>query len=331
MNARGTPQLWIALGALGLALAGMGLEGYSLRLLNLALLNVIAVIGLNLAFGYCGVIHLGQAAFVGIGAYVSALLTVKLGWPMLFSIPAALAAAAAFALLVSGPLTRIKGHYLALATVGVNVILEQVARNWIEVTNGYNGITGIPRLTDLIPSLSPERAFLPIVGGVALAVAWLAVRLRESHLGRAMIAVRDDDVAARTVGVDVARIKMTAFTLSAVCGAASGALFAHYTGFISPSDFAVSQSILFLMMLVVGGEASVLGAILGAVALTFLPELMRDLAALYVAAGGEEKGVLARILKDGYLIVYGLITLFVLMVLPRGLAGLVSRRGGAPS
>ncbi|MDX2145840.1 MAG: branched-chain amino acid ABC transporter permease [Rhodospirillaceae bacterium] len=331
MTPKAQISLWFACAAMLMAAAAWGFEGYSLRLLNLALLNVITVLGLNLAFGYCGIIHLGQAAFVGIGAYISALLTVRLGWPMYASVPIALMTAAAFALLISGPLTRVKGHYLALATVGVNVVLEQIARNWVEVTNGYNGITGIPRLTDFVPWLPAEQAFLPIVGGAALLVAWLALRLRESHLGRAMIAVRDDETAAQTVGIDIAKTKMIAFTLSGVCGALSGVLFAHYTGFISPTDFAVAQSILFLMMLVVGGEASVVGAVLGAIALTFLPELMRDLAANYVAAGGNEKGVIARVLKDGYLIAYGLITLFVLIVLPRGIAGLIRRRAGIVS
>lgn len=324
---------WFGFAALVLTAAQFLLEGYSLRLLNLALLNVITVVGLNFAYGYCGIIHLGQAAFVGIGAYITALATVKLGWPMWASIPVALAAAAIFSLIVSVPLIRLKGHYLALATVGVNVILELVAKNWIAVTNGYNGVPGIPRLTDLMPGASPEKAFLPIVGTVALIVIWLAVRLRESHLGRAMIAVRDDETAAITVGIDVARIKVLAFTLSGVVGALSGVLYAHYTGFISPTDFAVSQSILFLMMLVVGGEAAVVGAILGAIALTFLPELMRDLAAGYVNAGGSDKDVIARLLKDGYLVVYGLITLVVLMALPQGLAGLVRRlraRAGTP-
>ncbi|MSO97572.1 MAG: branched-chain amino acid ABC transporter permease [Rhodospirillaceae bacterium] len=324
--------MWLLAAGVALAIAGATLEGYSLRLLNLALLNVIAVIGLNFAYGYCGVIHLGQAAFVGIGAYVSALLSVKLGWSLWLSMPIALVCAGAFALVVSVPLTRLKGHYLALATVGVNVILELIAKNWVEVTNGYNGVTGIPRLTDLLPTIAPEKAFLPIASAATLVLVWMALRLRDSHLGRAMIAVRDDETAAVSVGISLARTKVIAFALSGVIGAGSGVLYAHYTGFISPSDFAVSQSILFLMMLVVGGEASVIGAILGAIALTFLPELMRDLAAGYIASGGSEKDIIARLLKDGYLAVYGLITLLVLMALPKGLAGLIWRKqaGTAP-
>jgi branched-chain amino acid transport system permease protein len=180
-------------------------------------------------------------------------------------------------------------------------------------------------VADFARLLSPEHAFLPISGGAMLLTVWLAVRLRDSQIGRAMIAVRDDEIAAASVGIDVARTKMTAFVLSGLCGALSGALFAHYTGFISPSDFAASQSILFLMMLVVGGEGAVIGAIFGALALTFLPELMRDAATGYIKLGGDEKAMITRLLKDGYLIIYGAITLLVLMVMPKGIAGLLSR------
>ncbi|MDX2222188.1 MAG: branched-chain amino acid ABC transporter permease [Rhodospirillaceae bacterium] len=325
MNRRAQQALGFAAAIAALGLLGLTLDGYALRLLTLALLNIITVVGLNFAFGYCGVIHLGQAAFVGIGAYFTALLTTKLGWPMALTMPAGVIAAGLFALVVSAPLVRLKGHYLALATVGVNVILELVARNWVEVTNGFNGVTGIPRLADAVFPPAPERAFLAIAGATALVAVWLALRVRDSHLGRAMIAVRDDETAAATCGIDATRTKVIAFALSAVFGGVSGVLFAHYTGFVSPTDFAVAQSILVLVMLVIGGEGRIMGAVVGALALTFLPEILRDLQAAYVGAGGSERDLLARLLKDGYLAVYGLITLAVLMLLPRGLAGLGAR------
>lgn len=334
MSPRTVQALGFAAAVVVLAALGAALDGYALRLLTLALLNVVTVVGLNFAFGYCGIIHLGQAAFVGIGAYFTALLTTKLGWPMALTIPAGVIAAALFAVVVSVPLVRLKGHYLALATVGVNVILELIARNWVEVTNGFNGVTGIPRLADAVAPSAPDRAFLAIAGAAALIAVWLALRVRDSHLGRAMIAVRDDETAAATCGIDATRVKVIAFTLSAAFAGVSGALFAHYTGFISPTDFAVAQSILVLVMLVIGGEGSIMGAVVGALALTFLPEILRDLQAAYVSAGGSERDLLARLLKDGYLAVYGLITLAVLMLLPRGLAGLAARlralKGGRP-
>lgn len=313
-------------GALGaLAILGFTLEGYSLRLLTLGLLNVIAVLGLNLAYGYTGVIHLGQASFVGIGAYFTALLTTKLGWPIWATMPTAVLVAILFAILVSVPLVRLKGHYLALATVGVNVILELIAKNWVEVTNGFNGIAGIPRLGEIIAPSAPGQAFFAIAAAVTIGAIWLALRLRDSHLGRSMIAVRDDEIAAQTSGIDTRRIQVIAFALSGAFAAVSGILYAHYTGFISPTDFAVSQSILFLAMLVIGGEATVIGAVIGALVLTFLPELMRDVQSAYVAAGGSETSLMGRVLKDGYLALYGLITLLVLMLMPHGIAGLGAR------
>ncbi len=303
--------------------AGLVLEGYSLRVLTLGLIAAVAVLGLNLVFGYCGLIHLGQAGFVGLGAYTSALLTTKAGWPMALSIPAAVLLTAVVAGMISVPLLRLKGHYLALATVGVNVVLELVAKNWVELTNGYNGIAGIPRLAEAVSTGDPDRTFLLIATVVILIGIGLSARLRESHLGRAMIAVRDNETAAMVSGVDVVRVRVTAFVLGAVFAAVAGVLFAHYTGFISPTDFGVPISILYLVMIIVGGEAAIGGVIAGAVIMTFLPELLRDAAERLVAIGLSDGGLVVRLLDEGYLAVYGLITLLVLVFMPKGLAGLV--------
>jgi|TARA_B110000438_G_C15800346_1_gene644852 branched-chain amino acid transport system permease protein len=324
MTRRGTWILLIGVGVLALA-AGLILEGYSLRVLTLGLIAALAVLGLNLIFGYCGLIHLGQAGFVGIGAYTSAILTTKAGWSMAASIPTAVAVTALAAGLISVPLLRLKGHYLALATVGVNVVLELVAKNWVELTNGYNGIAGIPRLAEAVSDSAPERTFLVIATVTLLLGIGLSARLRDSHLGRAMIAVRDDETAAMVAGVNVVRVRVTAFVLGAVLAAVSGVLFAHYTGFISPTDFGVPISILYLVMIIVGGEASIGGVVAGAVVMTFLPELLRDAAERLVAIGLSDGGLIVRLLDEGYLAVYGLITLLVLVFMPKGLAGLVHR------
>ena len=316
---------WMLMGTVTLValIAGLFLEGYSLRVLTLGLIAALAVLGLNLVYGYCGLIHLGQAGFVGLGAYTTALLTTKAGWPMAVSIPAAVAVTALAAGLISVPLLRLKGHYLALATVGVNVVLELVAKNWVELTNGYNGIAGIPRLADAVSPGNPDRVFLFIATVMVLIGIGLSTRLRDSHLGRAMIAVRDDETAAMVSGVDVVQVRVIAFVLGAVFAAVAGALFAHYTGFISPTDFGVPISILYLVMIIVGGEASIGGVVAGAVIMTFLPELLRDAAERLVAIGLSDGGLFVRLLDEGYLAVYGLIMLLVLVFMPKGLAGLV--------
>lgn len=311
MNARSNmPRLaWYALGALAVVALAFALQGYSLRILNLALINVLAVIGLNIVFGYCGLIHLGQAAFIGIGAYVSALLSVKLGWSPLITIPIAVIAAGAFAALVSAPLLRLKGHYLALATVGVNITLELIAKNWVGLTGGYDGVSSIPRLAGDVLPISPERGFAILVGAIVLLVVFLAVRLRESHWGRAMIAVRDDEIAASAGGVDVLRVKIVAFTLGSALGGLSGALYAHYASFISPTDFTVLQSITLLVMLIVGGEGSIIGAVIGGLVVTALPEALRFVGTWYFA-------------------IFGVLTLLVLILMPKGIAGLFRKREG---
>ena len=324
MTRQNTLTLMAVVAVLALG-AGVVLDGYSLRILTLGLIAALAVLGLNLIFGYCGLIHLGQAGFVGVGAYTSALLTTKAGWSMALSIPTAVLVTAAAAWLISVPLLRLKGHYLALATVGVNVVLELVAKNWVELTNGYNGIAGIPRLAEAVSSSNPDSTFLIIATVMVLLGIGLSARLRESHLGRAMIAVRDDETAAVVSGVNVVRVRVTAFVLGAVFAAVSGVLFAHYTGFISPTDFGVPISILYLVMIIVGGEASIGGVVAGAVIMTFLPELLRDAAERLVAIGLSDGGLIIRVLDEGYLAVYGLITLLVLVFMPKGLAGLLNR------
>lgn len=286
------------------------LTDYHLRLVNLAVISAIAVIGLNFAFGYAGLISLGHAAFVGTGAYGVALLTTSLGWSSWLALPAAIAGTAVLALLIGVPLLRLKGHYLALATLGFNVSFTIVAANWIELTGGTNGISRIPELQIAGHALADERSYLWFALLVLAASAVAAALIHGSRHGRAMIAVRDDETASSMTGIDVTRVKLAAFVLSSVYAAAAGGLFACHMRFISPEDFGYAHSITYLAMLVVGGEGSIVGAILGAVLVTFLPEWLRFLGAAYLAF-------------------FGLFVLAILIFLPSGLAGI--RRPGSLS
>lgn len=288
------------------------LTDYHLRLVNLAVISAIAVLGLNFAFGYAGLISLGHAAFVGTGAYGVALLTTLLGWSPWQALPAAIAGTAVLALLIGVPLLRLKGHYLALATLGFNVSFTIVAANWIELTGGTNGISRIPELQIAGHALADERSYLWLALLVLAASAVAAALIHGSRYGRAMIAVRDDETASSMTGIDVTRVKLAAFVLSSVYAAAAGGLFACHMRFISPEDFGYAHSITYLAMLVVGGEGSIVGAILGAVLVTFLPEWLRFLGAAYLAF-------------------FGLFVLAILIFLPSGLAGSRwpgRRRGG---
>ena len=278
------------------------LSGYSLRVLDLAVIGAIAVVGLVFAFGYAGLVQLGQAAFVGIGAYGCALLTAGAHWPVWLAVPAAMLLALAAALLIGAPLLRLRGHYLALATVGLNETLEVVAKNWASLTGGDDGLGGIPG----IPGIATDRAFYWLASAVLLAALLIGVALRHSRFGRAMIAVRDDELASGAAGVAVFRVRMLAFALAALYGALSGALYAQYARFIAPGDFDVVHSITLLVMLIVGGETSLVGAVAGAVIVSFAPEWLR-------------------FVGSAYLSVFGVLVLLVLVLMPGGLAGALSR------
>ncbi|MDA9481384.1 hypothetical protein XI07_05035 [Bradyrhizobium sp. CCBAU 11445] len=286
----------------GLSLS-MLLADYHLRLLNLAAISAIAVIGLNFAFGYAGLISLGHAAFVGAGAYGVALLTTRFAWSPWLALTAAVTGTAVLAMLIGVPLLRLKGHYLALATLGFNVSFSIIAANLIEVTGGTNGITRIPELQIAGHALTDERSYLWFALLMLATSAAVAALIHGSRHGRSMIAVRDDETASSMTGIDVPRVKLAAFVLSSVYAAVAGGLFAFHMRFISPEDFGYAHSITYLAMLVVGGEGSILGAILGALLVTFLPEWLRFLGSAYLAF-------------------FGLFVLAILIFLPSGLAGI---------
>ncbi len=290
------------------------ISGYGIRILNLALIAAIAVIGLNFAFGYAGLITLAQAGFVGCGAYITAILSTTAGLTPWLSIPIAVVGAGLISIIIGLPMLRLKGHYLALATLGFNVSFVIVATNWKSVMGGTDGISGIPPLALPGWPFATDHRYYYVLWLVLAVATWCAWRIRNSHIGLAMIAVRDDEIATGAASVGVTRIKLQAFALSALYAGLAGALFAHMVNFVAPDDFALGHSIIYLAMLIIGGEGSILGSIAGAVIVTFMPELMRDLG-------------------TAYLIVFGSLMLLILIFLPKGLlslTGIVGRRLKAP-
>jgi branched-chain amino acid transport system permease protein len=262
------------------------------------------VLGLNFAFGWAGLISLAQAGFMGVGAYVTALLCTRFGLNFWLSAPLAIAGVAALAALIGLPMLRLKGHYLALATLGFNVSFEIVAKGWKAVLGGTDGIAGIPSPALDGLELDSDLSYFYLLWTALAAATWIAVRIRGSHVGRAMIAVRDDEIAAATASINVVRVKVQSFALGAAYAGAAGTLFAHFTRYIAPEDFNLGQSISYLAMLIVGGEGSILGAIVGAVLITFLPEWLRFLGA-------------------GYLALFGTLMVLILIFLPKGLVSLL--------
>lgn len=283
-------------------LAPAFLSEFNLRLATLSLHSSIAVIGLCIAFGWTGLLHLGQAAFIGVGAYATAILSTKAGLGFWMSMPVGLVVSGLVALCIAVPMLRLRGHYLALAVLGFNVTFEIVARNWTQLTGGFDGITDIPPVGFFGYQIDDDRGFYFLSLAFVVLAALFGIALRHSRYGRAMIAIRDDELAAGTSSVSVTRTKVLAFVIASMLAGLSGVLYAHHATFIAPQDFEFVRSVTILVMLILGGESSVVGAILGTIILTFLPEWLR-------------------FIGDYYQAVFGILVLLILIVMPTGIMG----------
>ncbi len=277
---------------------------YLLTLANLAGIYAIAVMGLGILLGFAGQMSLGQAAFFGIGAYTSAWITTHLGWPVWPAMAAAVVLSALVGLAVGYPCLRLSGHYLALATIGFGIITQLVLINWKDVTNGSDGMTGIPAPTIGPWAIDTYGKYYYLVLVAVLLCAYIAWRIKTTRVGRALEAIRENELAARATGIDATRYKIVAFILAGAYAGLAGSLLAHDIKFVSPDSYSFDQSVVFLVMLVLGGSSSIGGAILGAVILTALPEVLRPL-------------------KGSYIMVYGAAVVAMIIFMPRGLVGLV--------
>jgi branched-chain amino acid transport system permease protein len=275
-------------------------------------INAVLAIALNLLIGYTGQISLGHAGFFGLGAYGSAILTTRFDWPAGPSLLLAAIAAAAVAWLIASAILRLKGHYLAMATLGVGVIVTIVITNEAAWTGGPDGMS-VGDFKILGWSPSGERQWYWIFAVLLILAIALARNLIDSPAGRALQALHGSEIAARVVGVDTASFKTRVFVLSAAVAAAMGSLSAHYLGFITPGIAAFPHSIEIVVMVVLGGMASVWGSVLGAALMTLLPQ------ALTKFEGWET-------------VVFGLILVLTMIFLPRGivptLADRLRREGG---
>lgn len=249
-------------------------SGYSLEVVNIAILNAMLVLGLNVVTGWTGQINFGQAAFYGIGAYTTAIAT-RAGAPWLAAALLSALAAAAASLALGLPTLRLRSFYLAMATIGFGEIVRLVLVHWEPVTGGSSGLRHIGGIAigPLAPDGQTQHYYL-LLAALALATV-AAMRIRGSWLGRAMIATRDSEIAAELSGVDTVRTKIVAFMIGATNAGVAGSFYASYIGYISPDTFTNQQAVLLFTMLIVGGTGSIPGAIIGAFALTILPQLLR--------------------------------------------------------
>jgi len=275
-------------------------NSYHLQLLTFIGINTLLALGLNMLMGYAGQISLGHAAFYGIGAYTTAILTVHLNWSPWLALPAAVLLTALVAFLVALPMLKLSGYYLGMGTLGFGMITYILIRQWTTVTGGDSGLVGIPFLALGPYSLASGKTYFYLVWGVVLVSFLICERLVDSRVGRALRAIHDGEQVAAAMGIDTSRLKTGVFVLSAIFAALAGFLYAHLVSFISPNSFDFLVSIRLVTMVVVGGMASIWGSLLGASLLTILPEWLH-------------------VFSDFEMIVYGLILMTIMIFLPQGL------------
>lgn len=255
----------------------LGIGNYALDVLILCGIYIILAIGLNVIVGFTGLLCLGFAAFYAIGAYSFALLNTKLALGFWVCLPAAALIAAFAGLLVAIPSLRLKGDYLAIVTLGFGEIVRLVLNNWDSVTHGPNGIGGIERPALFSMTLDSLQSYYYVVLVVVVFGILIMRRIKYSGIGRAWMAIRENELAAASSGIDVTRYKTYAFVFGTFWAGIAGILYAAKMQFVSPESFTFMESVLILSMIILGGLGSVYGAVIGACILVILPELLRDL------------------------------------------------------
>lgn len=310
MGPERSSRQWVALAVLALIVIAIPIllpNPYYLNVASIIGLNTIIVVGLNLLIGYAGQISLGHAAFYGLGAYLSGILTVTYQvspWPAMLI---ALVVTGLIALAIGIPTLKLRGHYLVMATLGFNLIVNLVIIQWDQVTGGPSGFPGIPNLALGPLVFDSDRKAYYLIWTCALASMLLSLNLVHSRVGRALRALHGSEVAAGSLGVPTEAYKVKTFVLSALFGSLAGSIYAHYLTFISPKTFDIFFSIEVVTMVIVGGMGTVWGALLGTVFLTSLPNVLHVF--------DEYKDIF-----------YGLILVLILVFIPEGLVGAVSRR-----
>jgi len=274
--------------------------GYLLNVLVFVGIHTILAIGLNLLLGFAGQISLGQAAFFGLGAYLSGILTGTYAVNPWLALIAAALIVGIIAFVIGFPILKLKGHYLAMATLGMGIIAYIVFNEAVDLTGGPSGLSGIPNLSLGAITFDSDLKNYFLIWTFTLATMLVSLNIGNSRIGRALRAIHDSEVAARVMGVNARLLKVQIFSLSALLSAVAGSLYAHTMTFISPASFGFNFSIELLTMVVIGGLGSIYGSFLGAALLTVLPELLRAF-------------------QDYDIIIYGLLLILMTMFMPGGL------------
>jgi ABC-type branched-subunit amino acid transport system ATPase component/ABC-type branched-subunit amino acid transport system permease subunit len=299
------PMVVLAACFSGLIAAAWFANGYYVFVIATLALTAIVGIGLNVLTGLTGQVSFGHVGFYAIGAYTVAILTTTAKLPLLVALPAAAAIAGLMGMVLAIPALRVRGPYLAMVTIAFGFMVEHGLVEWRGLTGGQNGIMGVPPLT-VFGASTGERGVA--VAGLLLAAlfTWAYWKFAASPLGKAMRAVKDSEIAAESIGLNPVVIKTAAFSISAVCAGLAGGLFSPLSGFVTPSTFAFSQSILFVLVVMIGGAGTIAGPLVGAVIVVLLPEFLASLA-------------------EYRLLFFGALMLVVLWIAPDGIVGAIGR------
>jgi branched-chain amino acid transport system permease protein len=305
-----TGRKWI----LGFIICGIGLvlaffpilapSMYFLHILNLSLIYVIGTLGFNYIFGWAGQLAFGHAGFFAIGAYSVGLLSAKAGLDFWSSLVMAMIIAGIFGIIIGFPSLRLRGNYLSLATLGFAEIVRVVINNWVSFTGGPQGVKAIPGPPLIFMKIHGENQFYYVILALTALAIWFTYKFRDSKYGQALRALRSGDTVAASVGINVVRYKLLAFVLSSVFAGLAGGIYASWAGYISPDTYEFSMTISFVGMLVVGGNGSILGSVLGPLILTPLPEYLR-------------------FIKEYYLFCYGVGIILAVLFMPYGINGIL--------
>ncbi len=299
-------------------------NNYHLSILVFIGLNTMLTLGLSLLMGYAGQISLGHAVFFGVGAYTTGILATRFGWSPWLALVVALAVTAVTAYVIGIPIFRLRGHYLAMATLGLNIVFELFLISETDLTGGPNGLSGIPKpaIGDFV--LKGDLTYYYVVWTTTLLLLALSLNIVNSRVGRALRSIHISELAAETMGVDTEKFKLRVLVLSAIYASLAGSLYVFYLSIISPSVVNIFFSIALVVMVAVGGLASIWGAIFGAAAITLLTEGLRNLIPHLFRGATAELEIVA----------YGLILMLVMIFMPEGLTtgilNLIRSRGLRP-
>lgn len=313
-------RFWLGLFLVFLMVFPFIADAYMLYIANMIGFAIIAAVGLNLLTGFTGQISLGHAAFVGVGAYTSAILVTRLGFSFWLSIPFAGLVAALAGMIIGIPSLRVKGLYLCIATLAAQFIFEFIFIHWESMTNGITGIN-LP-----CPSIGgfefvTEKSFYWITLFFVVLGVGYARNLVRSRMGRAFVAIRDRDLSAEIIGINLFRYKLSAFAISSFYAGVAGALWVTFLKVVTPDHFPFILSIHYLAMIIVGGLGSILGSIFGAIFMTLIPEILNYLSEIVkMSAPGYEEIFVP--MKE---VIFGVLIVLFLVFEPRGLAELWNR------